>query len=281
MQFIRIPPGRFVMGDDANAEVRENSLIVGKSYPILSRNAEHLHSVAITRVYYLGIYEVTVGEFSQFVRTTNYEPEKMVGGKSGWNSKLARFRSGEFDWNNPGFPQTDEYPVANITWNDAQMFCQWLSQADEVKYRLPTEAEWEYACRAGSKLYPPENMEMSNDGFENFADQSFYSLTKSKKKYADDGWPFASPVGSFPPNEFGLFDMYGNVNEWCSDWYHQFYYKISPTANPLGPGNGTFRVFRGGSWREPWQWGRPGWRQASNPSMCQMNIGFRVVREVE
>jgi len=176
--------------------------------------------------------------------------------------------------------------MIEVSWYGAVAFCNWLSrkagleevydegtwEADfsKVGYRLPTEAEWEYAARAGGKeiKYPNGN-----------------SLTHDDANYDGTGgrdrWWRTSPVGSFPPNELGLYDMAGNVWEWCNDWYDSGYYSRSPVDNPTGPSSGTYhKVHRGGSWGDgPWDC-RTAYRGGYAPVYARNVVGFRVVLPV-
>src|SRR5262249_10455549 len=137
-----------------------------------------------------------------------------------------------YSWRNPGFAQTDEHPVVNVSWNDAQAFCDWLSQKEGKKYRLPTEAEWEYGCRANTRTRFHGGDEdgtlwqVANAMDRSLGAQWSYNKLKNKEVQRrlsdwfesvtwDDGYPFTAPVGRFRPNAFGLYDMHGNVWEWC------------------------------------------------------------------
>ena len=171
--------------------------------------------------------------------------------------------------------------MVNVSWNDAVAFCKWLSRKEGKTYRLPTEAEWEYACRAGTttRYY-------SGDDPETLAKVGNVADATAKAKFPDwkctikasDGYVFTAPVGSFKPNAFGLYDMHGNAWQWCSDWYGEDYYAKSPTDDPTGPDSGDDRVLRGGSWD-----GRPDFTRSADrdqePPNYRGNIaGFRVAR---
>ncbi len=181
--------------------------------------------------------------------------------------------------------------MLNVSWNDAVAFCAWLTRTERVIYQLPTEAEWEYACRArttslyGSGNDPDSLVKFGNlwdqtlmTKFPNFAERWVWRAPSFFK--ASDGYVHTAPVGRFQPNAFGLYDMLGNVAEWCNDWFDTDYYKESPVDDPPGPARTEKRVARGGAWRLP-PWGvRPAIRHANPPDYRNEVIGFRVVREV-
>src|SRR5262249_17434552 len=149
-----------------------------------------------------------------------------------------------YSWREAGFAQTHEHPVVNVSWNDAVAFCAWLSHKEGRSYRLPTEAEWEYSCRAGTdtRYYSgtdPETVALVGNVADASAKRKFPNWTTIKN---DDGYVFTSPVGRFQANAFGLHDMHGNVWERCQDWYDAAYYKKSPKQDPPGPSTGSFRV---------------------------------------
>jgi hypothetical protein len=189
----------------------------------------------------------------QFIDETNYvtDVERQAGGRHFIPPRRATVRRPEFTWRNPGFEQTDDQPVLQISWNDAQAFCEWLSAKEGRRYRLPTEAEWEYACRAGSiTSYSGSNVfRLGKEGPGNTADlplrevYDFFDVAA----YADDGYAFAAPVGQFLPNAWGLYDMHGNAVEWCSDYWDPEYYVHSPEVDPQGPSEGQHRTQRGAS----------------------------------
>jgi formylglycine-generating enzyme required for sulfatase activity len=167
-----------------------------------------------------------------------------------------------------------------VSWNDAQAFLGWLSRKEGETYRLPTEAEWEYACRAGTT-----SRYCFGDDPEGLAAVGNIADGTAKEKYPDwrtiaarDGYIYTAPVGRFNPNAWGLFDMHGNVWEWCSDGYGTYYYKQSPVVDPSGASQATSRVFRGGSWRFDPRCARSAYRAGSSPERRNRGLGFRLAR---
>ncbi|MEI8375737.1 MAG: SUMF1/EgtB/PvdO family nonheme iron enzyme [Planctomycetota bacterium] len=284
-----IPAGEFKMGSGESAEA--TAAFFNKTYDtdILKADSfkdEHpQHRVRITKPFYLGTYHVTRGQFRQFVTDTGYktDAEKGVGGKGafGWNPDEKKFALNEkYSWQNAGFEQTDEHPVVNVSWNDAVAFCEWLSKKEGKTYRLPTEAEWEYACRAGTTT-----RYSSGDDPETLAKVGNVADATFKAKFPDflaikasDGYVFTSPVSSFQPNAFGLYDMHGNAWQWCSDWYGAEYYAKSLADDPNGPDSGDSRVLRGGSWSDGPDFTRSATRNRSTPDNRNFSTGFRVSR---
>ena len=230
MKLVLIPAGEFMMGSGESAE--DTAAFFNKTYGEDLLKADFFkdehpqHRVRITKPFYLGTYHVTRGQFRQFVDDTGYKTDAEKGekpGACGWNPDKKSFElQREYSWRNAGFEQTDEHPVVNVSWNDAVAFCKWLSRKEGNTYRLPTEAEWEYACRAGTttRYY-------SGDDPETLAKVGNVADAAAKAKFPDwkytikasDGYVFTAPVGSFQPNAFGLYDMHGNAWQWCADWY--------------------------------------------------------------
>lgn len=183
-------------------------------------------------------------------------------------SEYARFlleerREEPRDWTLPVFADPNQ-PVVGVNWFDAMAYCDWLSQSTGESYRLPSEAEWEKACRGGNDDLeyawgnePPESLE----------------------QYQGD-WPGPKCVTEGQLNGYGLFHMGDNVHEWCLDWYSPDYYAISPERNPVGPESGTRRASRGGSWRHLVKGTRAAHRSSLPPAFRYADYGFRVVREV-
>ena len=274
MKLVLIRSGEFAMGSpdsDKDAQADEKPQ----------------HRVRITRPFYLAATEVTRGQFRQIVARSGHHTEAETDGKGGhgWNEAKATFEQDpKYTWVNPGFAQTDEHPVVNVSWNDAIAFCTKLSELEGLKrgdgYRLPTEAEWEYACRAGTT-----SRHESGDDPETLALVGNIADGTAKAKYptwptiaARDGYVFTAPVGRFRSNRFGLYDMHGNVWEWCEDGYETDYDKESPGAHPLGPWQSASRVLRGGSWDSSPRRARSASRNRNAPDFRSSYLGFRVAR---
>jgi formylglycine-generating enzyme required for sulfatase activity len=214
MQLTLVPAAEFQMGSDES----DNDT---------SSSERPQHRARITQPFYLGTYEVTKGQFRKFVDATGYKTDAEKDGKGGGgytsdkDSSFPFEQRANFTWRHWGVDQSDESPVANVSQNDAVAFCEWLSKKEGNPYGLPTEAQWEYACRAGTTtLYYNGNEPEELTRIANVADKT----TKEKiQKFpwgvaSSDGWAFTSPVGQFRSNNFGLYDMIGNAWEWCADW---------------------------------------------------------------
>ena len=228
MKFVLVPAGEFVMG----SEEPPDSL--SRDYPQYERqrfeaigDEAPAHRVRITRAFYMGQHEVTVGQFRRFLAASGYTPESIADetGGYGYNrlydpAASARGdafegRDPKYSWNNPGFEQGDHHPVVNVTWNDAVALARWLSAAEGVAYRLPTEAEWEYACRGGTRTRyhggnEPRSLLKTANTFDADAAANWPQWNRLALP-GRDGFAFTAPVGSFEPNAFGLHDMHGNA----------------------------------------------------------------------
>ncbi|MHB8861902.1 MAG: formylglycine-generating enzyme family protein [Pirellulaceae bacterium] len=267
LEMVLIPAGSFDMGGDGGGD---------DELPV--------HKVTIAKPFYLGRYEVTVEQFRRFVEETGYatDAEKGTGfqGAFGWDRDTKDFKMNDkYSWRSTGFAQSDSDPVVNVSWNDAMEFCTWLGRKEGSTYRLPTEAEWEYACRAGTttRYYYGDDAEgVAKVG--NVADAEFETQFPELKGVikASDGYAYTSPAGKFLPNPFGLYDMHGNVWEWCADWYDAEYYAKSPTNYPAGPATGEERVYRGGGWFNCARGFRSSSRSAGPPDNRHLTLGFRV-----
>jgi len=222
MRFVPIPSGSFMMGS---------------TKPHYSKSDEQpVHQVTISRAFYLQTSEVTQGQW-----------QAVMGNNPSWFKKI----------------QGDDYPVTHVSWDDVQEFLKKLNAMDPGKnYRLPTEAEWEYACRAGT----------TGEWYGELDAIAWHYDNTPVGEYGKS----IQPVGKKQPNAWGLYDMLGNVKEWCADWYDENYYANSPSTDPRGPSSGVARVLRGGSYSH-------GVRSASRESWIPANggstTGFRCARD--
>jgi formylglycine-generating enzyme required for sulfatase activity len=175
--------------------------------------------------------------------------------------------------------------VVNVTWHDAKAMADWLSRTEGATYRLPTEAEWEYACRAGTRTRyssgddPATLLKAANvfdaDCMQNWLKWKQFAVS------GHDGFAFTAPVGSFAANAWGLHDMHGNVWEWCADWHSETYYAESTVDDPQGPVTGKVRVRRGGSWHTWPFYARSAYRNWNKPDTRYTLVGMRLLREAE
>jgi formylglycine-generating enzyme required for sulfatase activity len=289
MKLVRIPAGEFLMGGQEPAEQ------LARDFAAYRRPAQYFHDeyprhrVRITRPFYLGKYEVTVGQFRQFVHETGFRTESEVDGTGGWGynptTGKCEGRRPCYSWRSTGFPQTDDHPVVNVSWHDAAAFCRWLSRKEGKIYRLPTEAEWEYGCRAGTatRYANGNDPERLSEVARVTGDRGRTKFPHVQQMVISPGEPghFTAPVGSYRPNAWGLYDMHGNVWEWCADWYGEDYYAHSPPDDPCcrDPGE-HLRIRRGGAWNTYPLWARCSFRNWHAPGTRCLNLGFRVVREV-
>jgi uncharacterized protein (TIGR02996 family) len=246
MRLALIPPGRFRMGSPSGEKER------GEDEPA--------HEVEITQPFYLGVFPVTQAQW-QAVMGSNPSSFSATGDGKEEVRGL----------------DTSDFPVEQVNWEEAQTFLEkWTALSGEKekgwKYRLPTEAEWEYACRGGAS---------SSASF------SFGNSLSSTQANFHGNYPYGgaakgpylertSKVGSYRPNAFGLLDMHGNVWEWCSDWYDEDSSGKSPPQDPLGPSSGSFRVIRGGCWFYEARYCRVASRDRRSPSVRHNYLGFRV-----
>jgi formylglycine-generating enzyme len=264
-----------------------------KAFPTYGKTADYFddeyprHRVHISRAFWLGKFEITIRQFRAFSEATGYKTEAERDGFGGWGydpeSGKCSGRHAQFSWRNPGFKTFDEQPVVNVSWHDATAFCQWLSQKEGKKYRLPTEAEWEYADRAGTTTrYSNASDPGELPKFAHVLDLSRHEKFGHVQDLLirpDDPTAFPQAVGKLLPNGFGLYDMHGNVWEWVSDWYGEHYYAESPVDDPTGPKEGDVHVRRGGGWNTFPLWARSSFRNWNTPESRCVNLGFRILRE--
>jgi formylglycine-generating enzyme required for sulfatase activity len=253
MKMVRIPAGTFLMGSPPHEAERVAN--------------EELHEVTLSKPFYLGVYEVTQAEYTAVMKDTP-------------------------DFTNRSAFEGDDRPVENVEWKLAKLFCERLTAREEEKkagrrYRLPTEAQWEYACRGATSTAFHFGDSLSSEQ-ANFNGK--YPVGNDQNgKYLRQ----TTKVGSYPPNAFGLYDMHGNVAEWCIDWYDPQYYKDSPAEDPLGPPFGVvptgftnapqnfFVVVRGGCWVDDGRACRSAYRFRAMPNTQYRLIGFRVACDVQ
>jgi formylglycine-generating enzyme required for sulfatase activity len=273
-----LPGGEFVMGTADTA-----------GYPDDGEGPEHAVELS---GFSIGRDAVTNDEFGGFIAATghrtsaeqfgnsfvfagllpdDFPPTRAVASAQWWREVLGA------DWSHPEGPQSDidgrgDHPVVHVSWLDAVAFCAWSGT------RLPTEAEWEYAARGGLVgAHFPWGTEREPGG-EHL--MNVYQGTFPQRDEALDGFAGTFPVGTFPPNGFGLHETTGNVWEWCSDWFDAGYYSRAPRLDPQGPETGSARIMRGGSYlcHESYCWRyRVDARSANTPDSTTGNLGFRVV----
>jgi formylglycine-generating enzyme required for sulfatase activity len=267
MKLVLIPPGEFVMG---HAEKERRRLVADapQKEQVPFRTSEGpQHPVRLTEPYYLGVCEATLAEFRTFVEATGHKTdcERRGGGFGPYKGVWGLHP--ELNWTSPGFPQGDNQPVVLVSLNDARVFCEWLSKREGRQYAIPTEAQWEYACRADSDdLWPFGNQQQDLEQY------AWYDELVTSSTHA---------VGQKLPNAFGTFDMLGNALEWTNDWYGEDYYAVSPRDNPQGPAFGTKSVVRGGCFKWTADLARPATRCfAFPPHSSWHDIGFRVVLKI-
>ncbi len=271
-ELMTLPAGRFVMGAALDEEALEQ--LAGE---FRGRSAPQ-RSIDIPR-FAIGRYEVTRGEFRVFVAATGYQSAGCFVW-SGGEHRLVAARS----WQSPGFDQDDRHPVTCVSWEDAEAYTRWLSQRTGRHYRLPSEAEWEYAARAGTTTRRYWGNTMSEAcRHSNGAD---FSTRREVPEAADwaisdcsDGHAYTAPVGRFAANAFGLHDMLGNVAEWTADCWNPDYRGAPATAAARSDGDCYLRAVRGGAWDEASAGLRAAYRVGSPVVVRVYARGFRVLRE--
>jgi len=274
-EMVTIPTGTFVMGAAPGEEEREGT-------PVENRGrAEPQRRVAIDYSFALGRTEVTRGQFAAFVLASGHAVAKAcVGlGPDGRPAEKA-----DRDWRNPGFEQTDDHPVICVSWKDAQAYVDWLKKLTGKNYRLPSEAEWEYAARAGS-LTARYWGDKRDDAcrFGNVSDESRAAQTKvardpAKMFLCTDGYVFTAPVGKFHPNAFGLYDMMGNAWEWVADCWNENYVGAPTNGSIWDKRECPLRIARGGGWVSEPRLVRSAMRNRGTSEFRGDIIGFRVAR---
>jgi formylglycine-generating enzyme required for sulfatase activity len=241
MKLVGIEPGEFLMGSPPSEE---------------SRCADEFqHKVRLTKPLMMGIQPVTRRQFAAFANATAHESGSEKEDQRHIPVSENRGKVSGQSWQKPGFAQTDDHPVVCMSWNDAMAFVQWLSRKKAKRFRLPTEAEWEYACRAGTTT--PFHVGLT--------------ISTSEANYRGE---VTTPVDFYKPNPWGLYDMHGNVWEWCSDRYGE--YPRGEVEDPAGGSADWPRVLRGGSWASDRRGCRAAFRGKLSPDHRYFNVGFRI-----
>jgi formylglycine-generating enzyme required for sulfatase activity/predicted Ser/Thr protein kinase len=258
-----LPPGEFAQGA---AQSQADAAAIEKPQ----------HTVRIRYPLGVGVYEITVGEFREFAAATRHKSAGCQTYDGTWHA------SSELNWNNVGYTQTATHPVACVSWRDALEYAAWLSHKTGQRYRLPSDSEWEYAARAGSTAPRPWNTTVEAACTEaNIADQAAAQQYPGWKVHpCSDGYVYSSPVGSFLPNEFGLYDMLGNVFEWVQDCWHPDYNGAPADGSAWLSGDCSQRDLRGGSWFTAPSLVSASARNRFEDTYRSNSVGFRLVREI-
>lgn len=239
MKLVKIPSGAFLMGQEGLSKkmVMED----GELRELERSDAEPVHEVEIS-CFYMAEKETTKTQFREYVKAKGFSWERFpqVDPRAEWPKGLGPKNRGMSSateaQNFLVYAPSDNCPVNNISWKEARDFCEWLSKKEGRRYRLPTEAEWEYGCRAGTRT-----LFWWGNGFdEDRARGMGESPLIGDKRYR------FTPAGHYPPNPWGLYDTHGNVHEWVSDWFDPTYYARSPRKDPQGPTFGSIKIMRGG-----------------------------------
>lgn len=266
-EMVVVSPGRFSMGSPTGEAGRFD-------------DEGPQHSVAIRRAFAAGRYEVTRKQFATFAQATGHSAE----GCHEWNGSHWE-RDPSKNWRDPGFSQTDNDPVVCVSWEDARAYAEWLGRKSGRRYRLLTEAEWEYAARAGS----PASRPWGGDAgvacrYANVADASARRGVSGASSWTihgcDDGRAHTAPVGSYRPNAFGLYDMIGNAWEWTEDCWNAGYAGAPSDGGAWRRGSCGQRILRGGSWFNTPQSTRSASRYRSAVDFRFNCYGFRVARTI-
>lgn len=273
-EMVMLPQGGFTMGAPAGEEERENL----PDQPGLRGHSVPQHLVTIRYKFAIGKFDVTRDEYAQFVEETKRpDPDSCIT-----PTPAGTFIAMKGSWHSPGFPQTGRDPVVCMSWDDAQAYVSWLSAKTGHVYRLPTEAEWEYASRAGTTTTryfgdtPAEICRYTNVGDLDYFEQ--HPGDSGVNRTCRDGYAFTSPVGSFPPNLYGVYDMLGNVLDWTEDCWNPNYTGAPTDGTAWRTGDCRRRVARGGSWDMDLSAARSAMRRPLLPSARITSFGFRVAR---
>jgi formylglycine-generating enzyme required for sulfatase activity len=268
-EMVVVPAGKFTMGSSDNEKGRD-------------KDEGPQHIVTIGKPFAVGKFHVTVHQFAAFVAATGYNAGSNCWTVEGGKQEERSDRS----WQNPGFAQAGSHPAVCLSWNDAKAYVDWVAQTTGRPYRLLTEAEWEYAARGQIKTGQYPRYSFGNDEkdlcrFGNGADWRARDTIDGAKNWptapCDDGYAYTSPVGSFAPNGFGLYDMQGNAWQWTVDCYHDSY-SGAPADGSAWTAEDCHRVFRGGSWSRNPRVLRAATREGGTRDIRGNGVGFRIAR---
>lgn len=265
-QMVVIPAGRFMMGTAQND-------------PIGDRDERPQHEVTFARAFAVGKFEVTRGEFRQFIKETGYAPQRNCTVFTGTKTE----RVADKGWDDTNFPQTDAHPVSCISWHDAKAYIAWLAARTSKPYRLLSEAEFEYVARAGAKTrYSFGDDPNEGCAYGNVADATAKEaggLATWACVTCRDGYGITTaPAGAFKPNAFGLYDTYGSHWEWLEDCRNDSYEGAPADGSARVTGDCTLRVDRGGAFYSNQRTNRPAERAYFPIALNSVNVGFRVAR---
>lgn len=268
-EMVVVPAGQFDMGSPDEEKHRDT-------------DEGPVRTITHTKPFAIGKYEVTRKQFAAFVNATDHSGN---GRCLLWNGAQLAFQDG-YSWLNPGYTVSDNHPVVCVSWRDAVAYAQWLSAATGYTYRLPAEAEWEYAARGGSQTAYSFPGDADNAcAYANVSDLSANTAIPSWNTVnCDDGFGFGTaPVGSFLPNDFGLYDTIGNVWEWQADCYHDSFEGAPTDGSAWGNGGLCNAVLdRGGGFSNifPGHLRTANRSKAPSPDVAVYSLGFRLVREI-
>ncbi|HAH44136.1 SUMF1/EgtB/PvdO family nonheme iron enzyme [Gimesia sp.] len=255
-----IPPGEFMMGtlDETLKNTKASTTQQKIKYQVLTADLPY-RLARITQPFYMSRTEISRKQFRQFVAQSQYRTDAERDGRGGTDFTTSK-RDPQITWaSDLGGTLNDDHPVSNLTWYDARNFCGWLTRKQaRLSFDLPAESQWEYACRAGTTTpwFAPGEQQLS--------------------RYGRFGTTHTHPCGQLQANAFGLYDMHGNVTEWCRDYFSNEESFSNPVNNPSGPHTGTHRMLRGGSAIQDSVSCRSGYREGRLPVMRDATTGFRV-----
>jgi len=261
MRFMLIPPGTFMMGSKQTSAEVAVDCAMSNAAPGWFSDEHPRHKVTLTEAFYLSIHEVTNAAYKTLFPPPKPKPKKPKPGEKAAKEKPAE---------DPTKAKDAKFPAAKVSCSRAEEFCKKLTGSEKRKYALPSEAQWEYACRAGTETPFSFGAVASTDKANYHGD---YIYGKGGKKGTNR--EKTVEVGSMPPNAWGLYEMHGNLSEWCGDRYTK--YTSDAVTDPKGPEKGNERVLRGGSWRSYPGACRAAFRHKLGSGTASESIGFRVM----